>query len=271
MKKSRRLKSFRRCFILSVLLIGATVAFCMSPLFDIKEIKVNGNNHYTKDEIKNIVNINLNDNWFRKVAQNSKFSVKSIAMHRYFEGERQVIKECPYIKNVKILLVGLGKYKIDIEERQPVARVSYHTTYVVVDQEGVALDITDDINNDKIPKINGIRLKGVRLGDRIDMSEDKVKAFYHIYETIKKSDYQSENLYDKIDYIDLNDVKDTKLFLDNRILVYLGNERDINLYKINYVKEIFFNKLDKEEEGILKFRNKGYPTFTKKTYALAQR
>ena len=175
------------------------------------------------------------------------------------------------MKDVRVGLSGLGQYSVDIVEREPVALVSYLTTYVVVDKEGVALEVTDDLGDGDIPKINGVSLVGVKLGNKIDMSEEKVKSFYNMYETIKKSDGDSGKLYKAVDYIDLNDLSDIKFFLDNRVLVYIGSHNDINLYKINYLKEIFFNNIGERDEGILRFREKGYPTFTRKTYAINKR
>lgn len=259
---------FRSFCIVSVLFVGVIVGVSLSPIFNISEIKLNGNRYYSDDEIKDIIAIGVGDNWFRKIAKDSKLTLKSLDVHRYIEGERRLKEKCPYVKDIKIKLDGFGRYSVDIEEREPVALVSYLTTYVLVDKDGIALEITDNKGNGEIPKINGMSLERVTLGEKINMSEEKVMAFYNIYDTIRESDAQNDSLYSVIDYIDLNDVSNVKFFLDNRILVYFGKYKDINLYKINYLKEIFFNNIGKKEEGVLKFREKGYPTFTRKKYAM---
>lgn len=270
-RKGRKNIRLRTVCIIVVVAIGMLVGLAMTPIFNIRKIKINGNIHYSDDEIKNIIAISVGDNWFSKVARDSKLTLKSLGVHRYVEGEKRVKKTCPYVKDIKILLSGFGQYRADVVEREPVALVSYLTTYVVVDKDGVALEVTDNLGDSNIPKINGISLAGVKLGEKIDMSEEKVKAFYNIYETIKESDNNSYNLYSVIDYIDLNDLSDVKFFLDNRVLVYFGVQSNINLYKINYLKEIFFNNIGERDEGVLKFREKGYPTFTRKTYAMNKR
>lgn len=270
-KRGKKNMKFMTVCVVVVIIIGALVGLAMTPIFNIRKIKVSGNTHYSDDEIKNIIAIGVGDNWFSKLARDSKLTPKSLGVHRYIEGEKRVKKTCPYIKDVRIGLSGFGQYSVDVVEREPVALVSYLTTYVVVDKDGVALEVTDDLGNENIPKISGISLALVKLGDKIDMSEEKVKAFYKIYETIKKSDSNSNNLYSVIDYIDLNDLSDVKFFLDNRVLVYIGSQSNVNLYKINYLKEIFFNSIGDRDEGVLKFREKGYPTFTRKTYAINKR
>ena len=47
----------------------------------------------------------------------------------------------------------------------------------------------------------------------------------------------------------------------------MGDVSGINEHKINYLKEIFFNNIDEKEEGILNFRAKKNPTYTKRVYA----
>lgn len=270
-RKCKKKVVFKTICVVILVMIVVLVGLIMVPVFSIRDIKISGNVHYSDNEIKNIIAIGVGDNWFNKVVKDSKLTPKSLGMHRYIEGEKRVKKTCPYVKDVKVGLSGMREYSIDVVERVPVALVSYLTTYVVVDKEGVALELTDDLDDANIPKINGVRLVKVKLGEKIDMSEEKVKAFYDIYKTIKKSDNSCNNLYNVINYVDLNDLSDIKFFLDNRVLVYIGSQSDINLYKINYLKEIFFKHIGKKEEGVLRFREKGYPTFTRKTYAINKR
>ena len=148
------------------------------------------------------------------------------------------------------------------------ACVSYLASYVAIDNEGVALDIFDNTENKDMPKLNGVSITNVNLGQRLCDNNDEIEAFCKIYGIIKEADKSStQGLYKVIDYIDLSNLKDIKMFLDGRILVYLGDINDITQYKVNYTNEVFWNNLNKEEEGVLRFRDRKNPTFTKKTYA----
>lgn len=266
--------SKKRCskfvwFVVSfVVIIAIMIAVAVSPIFNIRNIKVVGNKHYDANKLSEIVNIAINDNWFLKVAKNTKISPKNIIMYRYFDAEENIRQICPYIKDVNVVLSGIGEYTIEVIEREPVAYVSYLASYVVIDNEGVALDIVDNIENKSMPKLNGVSLTNINLSQKLHDNKDEIEAFCKIYRIVKEADFESsQNLYDVIDYIDLSNLKDIKMFLDGRILVYLGDINEINQYKINYTKEIFCNNITKEEEGILRFRNNKNPTFTKKTYA----
>ncbi len=281
-KKRKIIKYFVSVFC--ILIIG--VLFCISPLFNIRNIRISGNNHYDDNRIIEIIGIRPHDNWFKKVSRSTRLSLKNIFMYRYFEGENSIKKVCPYIEDVKIRLCGIGEYAVDIKEREGVAKVAYLAEYVIIDQSGVALDIVEDTKNSAMPKINGVILKNVRLGEKIGMKEDKIEAFCKIYDIINRSDANSkekfyknqikrevyndktkEQLYHYIDYMDFGNLGDIKFFLDGRILVYLGDVDSINDHKVNYLKEVFFNNLDGNDEGVLNFRGKKNPTFSKKVYA----
>lgn len=263
MKKS--IKSKVIFLVLScITVIAGLVAICLSPIFNINRINIKGNKHYTKSQLIEIINIRVGENWFKKIAKNTKLSPQNIMMYRYFDGESNIKKLCPYIKDVKIRVSGLGEYNIEVIERTPKAQVSYLASYIIIDKEGVALDIVENAQNN-LPKLNGVSLEKVSLGTQLHGNQNEIEAFCKIYNLIMDSN--KDNFYNIIDYIDLSNLKDVKIFLDGRILVCLGNIEDINQYIINYAKEIFTNNINKEDEGVLKFRNGKNPTFTKKSYA----
>lgn len=261
MKKSTKNKIIVIAVVITIVL-AVIVTICLSPIFNISRINVKGNKYYTNTQLAEIVNIRSGENWFKKVAQTSKLSPKNINMCRYYDGETNVKKMCPYIKNVKVYLSGFGEYSIEVEERTKKAQISYLSSYILIDQDGVALDIVDTAQ-DNLPKLNGVKLESVNLGDRLYGNQHEIDAFCKIYDFMKNSD----NFYTNVDYIDLSDLKDVKMFLDGRILIYFGSIEDINQYMINYAQEIFQNNIGKDEEGIIRFRNGKNPTFTKKSYA----
>ena len=268
-KKSKKKGSKFIWFVIGfIVIIGTIVSVAVSPIFNIRDIRIVGNRHYSDNQLSEIVNIGKQDNWFLKVAKNTKISPKNMMLYRYFDAEENIKQICPYVKDAKVVLSGFGEYTIEVLEREPIACVSYLASYVLIDNEGVALEIVENIGERNIPKLNGVSLTSVNLGQKLCDSQNEIGAFCKIYNIVKEADREStQNLYENIDYIDLSNLKDVSMFLDGRILVYLGDIRDINQYKINYTKEIFWNNLTKDEEGVLRFRDKKNPTFTKKIYA----
>ena len=263
MKKSTKSRLIK--YILGLIaVILVVVGVCLSPLFNISHVNVKGSKHYTNEQLIEIVNIRDGENWFKKVAKSSKISFKNIMMYRYFEGENNIKKMCPYIKDVEVKLSGLGEYSIEVEERTKKAQVSYLASYIIIDKDGIALDIVEDAE-DNLPKLNGVTLESVNLGSKLYGDQNQIDAFCKIYSFIESLD--DNDFYNYIDYIDLSNLKDVTMFLDGRILVYLGDVEIINPYILNYTKEIFLNNINKEDEGVLRFRNGKNPTFTKKTYA----
>lgn len=282
-KKNRIIK----CFIGVICTLIICVVVFVSPIFNIKHINIIGNTCYDDERIIEIIGISVDDNWFKKVSSGSRLSIKNILMYRYFDGEDNLKRVCPYIKDVRVSLSGFNKYTVTIKEREPVAKVMYLAQYVIIDDCGVALDIVEDEAYKDIPEINGVTLNNVRLGEKIGMKEEKIEAFCKVYNIINESDCSSkerfyknqaiietyndkeeEQLYKFIEYMDFSKLDDISFFLDGRILVYLGDINSINEHKINYLKEIFFNNIEDEEEGVLNFRAKKNPTYTKKIYAL---
>ena len=76
-KKNRMI----RYSIIVVLILIIGVFVFTSPIFNIKNIKIVGNNYYNDQRIIEIIGIKVNDNWFKKVSKGTKLSIKNVLLY----------------------------------------------------------------------------------------------------------------------------------------------------------------------------------------------
>ena len=128
-KKKRRRRRKRPLLTLLILaLIGAGAWYTLhSQLFTIKKIDVRGNSFYTKSQIVELSGIRTGINLFE------------------FESRpaRDAILADPYIKYCKFERVLPDTVRITVEERAEYAAVPYGEQYVLLDEDGLVLRISD--------------------------------------------------------------------------------------------------------------------------------
>jgi cell division protein FtsQ len=74
--------------------------------------------------------------------------------------------------------------------------------------------------------------------------------------------YDSDKaIYNVVDYIDVTDWDNIQIMLDGRVRVNLGNYKKIGNYRLSFLREIFFNKLDETDKGYLDFTTGDAPSF----------
>ena len=105
---------------LSVCIVSAIIATAMSPLFNIKQINIQGNNKITNEEIISLSQIKIDENTYKTNIHK--------AQHKILEN--------PYINDVKIKRKIPDKIVIIIEERKPTYMLEYGSGYVYISNQG---------------------------------------------------------------------------------------------------------------------------------------
>jgi cell division protein FtsQ len=265
-RKARRRKralKFIRNLLLTVLLVGTLVLLALSPLFEISSISVSGNIHYEESEIIGVTNLALGNNWFKT----NGLDLKSILLFRSVEAEKRIRENCHYVKKVTVRLIIPDKVRINLTEREPYVISPYDDEFMILDKEGYMLDLRKDISNYNLPMINGLNFDNCQLGQAIN-AEDRKK--FDIYKNVvaeinnldnDKVYDSSKALYQYVNYIDVTDWDNIGLMLDSRVRVNLGNYKKIGNYRLSFLREIFFNKLEKTDKGYLDFTTGDTPNF----------
>jgi len=262
-KQSKRKKFKKTRFwlklILILLLFGAVLApLALSPLCNISSIEVLGNKHYQSSEIIEATDIRLGENGFKLIGKN----IKGLLTFRYYKAEADILRNCTYVKSVAVKYQIPNKIRIIIEERNPMCIIPHLGSYLIMDEEGYIIDIVENESERGLPVIKGLRFESFKVGQALELDNpDSAEKIHDLINAIKKSDENSTyKLADMVDYIDVSEPKKVSLFVDSRIIVNLGDLRDLN-YRIGVVKYILQNNLKDEDRGILDFTAGDKPIF----------
>ncbi len=212
---------FRLVLMLTLITILVAYAF-NSNFFSIDKIKLEGNKILTKDIVINASGINIGENLFKVSTNDAEKSLEKL----------------PYIKVSHIKRKLPNTINIWIEERVPVLQIKSLATYMLIDKEGIVLEIKDK-KIENIPTIVGYSIDPKEPKENIkdDKLGTKLEDFFtkdDIINIIKKINTINFDLNEEIN-IDLNngigvafgplDNVEYKLRLLDRILIDIENRQ----------------------------------------------
>lgn len=240
-QRKKKLKIIKYTFLM-LSIIAIIIATATSPLFNIKEIKVEGNEKITNDEIISLSQINVNQNTY-------KTNMK--------KAEEKILKN-PYIKSVKIKRVLPDKVSITVEERKTTFMIEYGSGYVYINNQGYILEVSTQ--KLEVPILQGAETISEEFvpGNRLCVNDlEKMSTAIKIMEVAESNDIS--NLITRIDIENKQNYKIS--FESEQKIAYLGDETDIGT-KILSIKSIL-----EKEQGIageifvnMDLKN-NYPTF----------
>ena len=173
-KKKRILKLVKWLTILGIL-AGTIIFFLLSPLFNILEIKVVGNQKITSEKIINMSGIIINENAF-------KIDTKQAIIN--------ILQE-PYIEKVEIKRVLPSTIEIQVKERQATFMLEFANGYVYINNQGYMLEISEE--KLEIPIITGYitPVENIVPGNRLQTDDlKKMKAVLKIMETARSNEIE---------------------------------------------------------------------------------
>jgi len=262
-RKRKRILKFMRFLVLTILTVGTLVLLALSPLFNISSFYVSGNNNHSNNELIEVTDLVVGNNWFRT----NGIDIKSILLFRSVRAEKNIKENCHYVKKANVSFSMPNKVKISVVEREPYVVSPYLDTNLLIDIEGYILDSKKDISDNNLPAIYGLGFDNCKLGQVLNAQDKKKFNMYKkVVEEIKILDndkvYESgKAIFKLVNYIDVSDWDNVEIMLDSRIRVNLGNYKKIASYRLSFLREIFFNKLEKEDKGYLDFTSGDTPSF----------
>lgn len=146
-RKKRRKKHYLLRFLVLIALIAGAYVFLTSPVFSIDQITIEGNTLMSDDDIIKLSGVKVGDNMFERTGHKVK----------------KALTENKYIADVKVSRELPNIYKIKITERQPVIAVSYNGKYIILDEEGYAVDEADSTMHATL--VTGIKINKYELGE----------------------------------------------------------------------------------------------------------
>lgn len=221
-KKQRKAKKRRKItpflIVVSVFIFAAAVYLCLTMLFNVDRINIEGNTLYEELDLIETSGIEKGENLFEVdtvYAEDKLYSVYS-----YIE-EVEVKRAFPNAVNIKIV------------EAIPFSVIEEADGYTLVSAGGKVLER----GLEEVPR----EMLSVRGLSTITSTEDDIKRMdlmKKIIGTMQKLGMENYN------FLDLSDTLEITMIYDNRVKVNLGNELEMD-YKLQFADNVITEKLSK--------------------------
>lgn len=199
--------------------------------FRVTEIEVSGNEHYTVDEIKDIV-------------LDGPYGDNSIYL--YFKYNNKSIDDIPFIEKMNVKIKSPTSIRIDVYEKAMAGYIEYLGHYIYFDREGIAVESSLS-QVEGIPFVTGLDFDHVVLHEKLPASDDKVfEMILNITQLLTKYEISTDRI-----YFDNNE-NVTLYFGDAR--VYIGSQDYID-EKINELRLLLPQLQEKGYAGVLHMEN----------------
>ncbi len=222
-------------------LISISILYLTLPVFHVKNIVVLENSKFKSEEIETKLNVLINKN---------PYLIDKKRIKQIYIGD-------PYIESIDIKSKFPRTLIFNIEKRQPVATIKFSGGFIIIDENATVLETTQEMSKIMKPLINGVTVKEVKLGEKLNISNKE------ILDTIKSitDNIRSAKLINNISQIEINKNRQIKMITPQGITVLLGSGENLN-EKMLMLNQILINLHEKKlYKGVVDMRYDGYPVY----------
>ena len=187
--------------ILAIVLLIGILLFATQ----IKEIEVTGNQHYTEEQIIDLI---FDEKW----SKNSAYC--------YYENKFQEPKSIPFIEEYKVEFQSPSKVRVVVFEKSVVGYVSYMSSYMYFDKDGIIVESSVD-QLPGIPWITGMEFGHIVLHQPLPVAnQDIFDQILNLTQVLSVNGV-------RVDKINYHSFLEAELTIGD-IIVELGNDDDLN-------------------------------------------
>lgn len=228
-----------KIFVLLLTVIALVILVLFSPLFQVREVVISGNNRVSADAIRQASGIVLGVNTLKIDLRRTEAQISTIA----FIDSVQAVRKFP------------GIIEITVTESTEVAYIPFIGNLVGIDQEGKILEIKPKDTDVQLPLILGADLTGFSIGTTIRVENaDKLDTILQLLKQISVNELTTA-----IQSIDVSDLNDIKLLLHSGTAVNLGSQKEL-IYKMSFLKQVLAQP-DEKRGGVIDMSNPDKVTY----------
>lgn len=233
----KNIKWLLLAFVLSV------IVYLFFPIFHVKNIIILGNSGIKETDLVKYTDQNLD---------------KNIYLLNRKKIEQDFLSN-PYIKNVDTIIKFPWTLTISVTERKAVATLKFAGGFAIIDEDGIVLETTQDVNKIVKPMVSGITPKNIAVGQKVETDNNLVLGLEII------SNVKSAKLLKNISLVDITNIRDIKLTTPHGINVMIGDgEKDLNK-KMLTLNKILINLFERKiYTGYVDMRYDSYPVYRSK-------
>lgn len=212
---------------LVLIIIGAIIFTIMSPIFNIKNIKVEGNTYLSEEQIISLSRIEIENNMFK---YNKKEIIKNI-------------KENAYIENVEVKRSIPDTIEIKITERKTSFMIQFANAYAYINNQGYILEISNKAL--EYPILTGFSTPVEELQEGRRLNKEDLKKLSDVLEIMESA--TSNEIASLITEINIENSDNYVLELKSKNkVVNLGDTSNLST-KMLWIQT--FNKLEGSTKG----------------------
>ena len=237
-KKSIFRSHFFWLFILTLIFLGGIFYLLfLSPFFQVREIKISGNEKVSSEQILSQVQ--------KKIEQKLLFfTTRSVLLVNSKQIKKEILENFPQITEVYFKRKFPAILELKIEERKPIAIFNFKESYFFIDKKGV---IFKEVSEDKssLPEIkDSLLTEKPKLGERVVEEE--------LISKILKISSELENL--KVKIVEVEIVSDEKINLKTSQdwKIYFDPKKDLN-WQLRKLKAVLETEIPLESRQDLEY------------------
>lgn len=219
----------RALLAFTITLLVILISFLILMRYTVKTIIVEGNVHYTNDEI------------IDRVMESSLDRNSLFLTLKYRDKD---ISGVPFVEKMSVTILSADTVKITVYEKSMAGYVEYLGKYIYFDKDGIVVE-TSDAKTEGIPQIIGLNFDYVVLYEKLPVEDESIfQTILDITQLLSKYEITADKI-----YFDKDD--EMTLYFEN-IRVRLGDMSNID-DKIVRMKAIL-PELE-EQSGVLRMEN----------------
>lgn len=158
MFKGKKTILIRLAAVAAVLLAAAAGMIYIADKYRVKEVYVEGNVHYTTDEIKDIV-------------MSDRFGDNSLYLSMKYKNKD--ITDIPFVDVLNVNILSPDTIKITVYEKALAGYIRFMDTYMYFDKDGYVVE-SSQIKTNGIPQITGLSFDHVVRGEQIPVEDPAI-------------------------------------------------------------------------------------------------
>lgn len=200
-KKNKSRKWIAILIVLAVLAIGCTVVL---GVFNIRKITIEGVEHYTEEEIKNII---------------FKSTYDYNTLYLYWKFHYTEMEEIPFVDTLELELIAPDEVKLTVYEKSVIGYVEHLGRYLYFDKDGMVVESSETMI-EGVPAISGLNFDHIVLNEQLPVEKEEVfRDILDISQLLSKYKIVPDKIY-------FGDTLEVTLYF-GYAKVYLGDDTDI--------------------------------------------
>lgn len=212
-------RNHKSIFIVAAIAIAIAV-FLMSVSFyfymnyHVNTVYVDGNNHYSDEEIRDIVmNGFLGDN----------------SAYLSFKYKDKSIEGIPFVSKMDVEVVDPNTIRINVYEKAVAGYVEYLEKYMYFDRDGVVIEASE-VKTSGVPLVTGLKFDSVRIKEPLPVEDPNIfESILSITQLVNKYNLSIDRIYFG------RDSSITLYFDDIRVSIGKAENLDEKVMKLQYI------------------------------------